>query len=268
MRPLILVTNDDGISSPGLRAAAQAAATLGDVVVCAPREEQTGMSRAFTSLPLTGVIEEIDLGIESRYRLRSFAVVGTPAQAVSYAVIELLERLPDLCISGINFGENVGSTVTCSGTVGAAWEADSYGVQSVAISLRVEAADTPHTVSWDASMALCSKLGKLILDGKIPKAVSLLNINVPRDANGETEIRRTIDSRQPLWVFGTPERVSLDTPTRLPLYREIDDSTLEPDSDIQALLEDGVVSVTPIASSLAYRGPLHGLPAIFEGYAS
>ena len=128
-RPLILVTNDDGIHSPGLYAAAQAAAKIGDVLIAAPHTQQTGMGRSFPRCPDDGIIEEID--VQERMReefwyeemydgeIRAYAVHGSPARAVAHGVLELADRKPDLCVSGINYGENLGTCLTCSGTMGA-----------------------------------------------------------------------------------------------------------------------------------------------------
>ena len=114
----ILLTNDDGINSPGLWAAAAALSHLGYVTVAAPREQSTSMGRSMPPasdgklIPVKMRIAEQDWTV--------YAVGGTPAQAVFHAVEELLPQKPDLVVSGINYGENVGSGITISGTVGAA----------------------------------------------------------------------------------------------------------------------------------------------------
>src|SRR5690606_4004392 len=131
-RPLILFTNDDGISSPGLWAAASAFTDIADVLVVAPREQQSGMGR---SLPVTseGRIHKQQMTFSgSEYTV--YAVDGTPAQAVQHGVIELADRLPALVVSGINYGENAGNGVTISGTVGAALEAASLSIPAIAVS--------------------------------------------------------------------------------------------------------------------------------------
>src|SRR5215467_7022964 len=131
-RPLILFTNDDGIASPGLWAVVDAFYDVGDVLVVAPREQQSGMGR---SLPVTseGRIIEQERLIRGEPN-KVYAVDGTPAQAVQHGVIELADRLPSLVVSGINYGENCGNGVTISGTVGAALEAASLGIPAIAVS--------------------------------------------------------------------------------------------------------------------------------------
>src|SRR5258707_882790 len=129
----ILLTNDDGIRSPGLWAAASALAALGRVTVAAPREQSSGMGR---SLPNTssGIIQEEKIEVNGQ-EWKVHAVDGSPAQAVLHAVLEIMPQKPDLVVSGINYGENVGLGVTISGTVGAAMEGASLGFPSLAGSL-------------------------------------------------------------------------------------------------------------------------------------
>ena len=100
-RPLILVTNDDGLLSPGLRAAAEAVADLGELLLVAPATQQTAMSRAFVRDADAGVIERVDLHIADT-TIAAHAVTGSPVMAVTHAVLELAQRPIDLCVSGIN----------------------------------------------------------------------------------------------------------------------------------------------------------------------
>ena len=122
-KPQILLTNDDGILSPGLWAAAASLADLGFVTVTAPREQSSGMGR---SLPSTsdGIIEQKRVEVNGR-EWSVFSVGGSPAQAVLHGVYEIMKHKPDLVVSGINYGENVASGITISGTVGASMEAAS-----------------------------------------------------------------------------------------------------------------------------------------------
>ncbi len=264
-RPLILVTNDDGVASPGVLAAALAAARLGDVLVAAPLGEQTAMGRAYPKTPETGRIEEFKLAAEVPGLVGAFGVSASPAQSVAYAVLEICERLPDLCISGINFGENLGTTLTGSGTVGAALEADSFNIPAIAISLQILDGDSPTSVDWSLAEAVTEKIGREVLSGVFGDSIGILNVNVPRHARPDFRIRRTIDSRQPFWVFERPQRdfeTGWNSPAKLPVVSEIVESTLEPDSDIHVLINDRDISVTPFARRLAFQGPLD--TTIFE----
>ena len=122
----ILLTNDDGIQSPGLWAAAGALSELGYVHVVAPRDQFSGAGR---SLPSTsdGIITPQQMQVNGKL-WTVYSVGGTPAQAVLHAICEILPERPDLVVSGINYGENLGVGVTVSGTVGAAMEGAGNGI--------------------------------------------------------------------------------------------------------------------------------------------
>lgn len=254
-RPLILVTNDDGVNAPGLRAAALVAHVFGDVLVASTRDPQTAMGRSYPKTGDTGIIEEYDMRLDDGARLEAYSIVASPAQAVSYAILELAPRMPDICVSGINFGENLGTTLTGSGTVGAAMEADSYGIPGIAISVQVQSGDSPESIDWAPSGHFLARfLDEMVRNG-LPKGVSILNVNIPRHAAETTQVRVTRDSRQPYFVFAKPNRASRAQGAKLPVVVELNRETLEPDSDIQALVIDHVVSVTPISSHLASPNP-------------
>lgn len=107
--PLILITNDDGIESPGLLAAIEAVYDLGEVLVVAPRYQQTGAGRSFPSSD--GIIHQEHIEVKG-LTLPAFSINGSPAQAVQHGIVELAPRHPDLLVAGINYGENVGSSVS------------------------------------------------------------------------------------------------------------------------------------------------------------
>src|SRR5687767_5053145 len=134
MRPLILVTNDDGVDAPGLRAAAEAVLDMGDVLIVAPKTRQTAMGRSFPHSDLQGIIE-LRGGPLGNGNIAYYAVNGSPAQAVAHGVLEISPRLPTLCITGINNGENLGATNLVSGTIGAALEAAAFGIPALAVSV-------------------------------------------------------------------------------------------------------------------------------------
>ena len=139
-KPQILLTNDDGILSPGLWAAAASLSRLGFVTVTAPRDQCSGMGR---SLPSTsdGIIEEKQVEVNDQ-AWTVYSVGGSPAQTVLYGILDVMKHKPDLVVSGINYGENVATGVTISGTVGAALEGAALGIPSLAVSL--EAAPELH----------------------------------------------------------------------------------------------------------------------------
>ncbi len=132
----ILLTNDDGIQSPGLWTAAGALSNLGYVHVVAPRDQFSGAGRSMPSNS-DGVIKPQQMRVNEK-DWTVYAVGGTPAQTVQHAILEILPERPDLVVAGINYGENLGTGVTVSGTVGAALEGASLGIPSLAISLETE----------------------------------------------------------------------------------------------------------------------------------
>lgn len=263
-RPLILVTNDDGVASPGLRAAVHAVCDLGEVWVVAPREQQSAMGRSYTQTD--GVLVR-EAYMDGETPISAFSLRTSPANVVLYAMAEVLPRLPDLAISGINYGENVGSGITGSGTVGAALEAAGWGVPSIAISLEAE----PHhyfshsdEVDFTVAGVFLRRFARAMLRHPLPPGVDLLKIDVPSDATPQTPWRLTRVSRQ-RYLQPTLNR-SPDGSRNGPLGYEVkfDLATLEPDSDVAAMRVDRVVSVTPLTIDLsAYRDGMQAHP-LFE----
>jgi 5'-nucleotidase len=247
-RPLILVTNDDGLLSPGLRAAAEAVADLGELLLVAPATQQTAMSRAFVRDADAGVIERVDLHIADT-TVAAHAVSGSPVMAVTHAVLELAQRPIDLCVSGINYGENVGSAIGVSGTIGAALEADVYGIPAIAAAITAQISEwrTFEDIDWTAAKHFTRLLGAQVLDEGMPSGVSVFNLNVPRGATPRTELRKTVQSHQPYYVRSKqPSARALHRPYQFPLDIVVDWESLEPGTDIHAIAHDGVASVTPL----------------------
>ena len=182
-KPHILLTNDDGIRSPGLWAAASELSKIGYVTVAAPREQSSAMGR---SLPSTsdGIIRKEQVQVNGQ-AWSVYAVGGSPAQAVLHGVLEIVPHKPDLVVSGINYGENVGNGITISGTVGAAMEAASMGFPALAISLETETQyHLSHSEDIDFSTAgyFTAYFARLLLEKKFPHEVDLLKVEVPTHA--------------------------------------------------------------------------------------
>jgi 5'-nucleotidase len=259
-KPLILVTNDDGIDSPGLLAAAEAVHGLGEILVVAPKQQQTGAGRSTFSISNLPVQEEqFSVGEE---RVSAFSVEGTPAQAVLYALMDVATSRPSLAISGINYGENLGSGITGSGTVGAALEAAAFGIPSLAVSLET-AKEYHHSPSPDIDFAATAHFARLfaqyLLAVSLPRDVDVLKIDVPDDATAQTPWRLTKVSRQ---RYYHPLRTSLSNPltsSTIDYEVRVDFDDLEPDSDILAMARDRVVSVTPLTLDLSSRVDLSQL---------
>lgn len=246
-RPLILLTNDDGVASPGLLAAVRALRGLGELMVVAPREQQSSSGRAFYWSKRPVLKSTLLVG---RQKIPAYAVDGSPAVTMRNALMLLVPRKPALVVSGINYGENMGSGLTISGTVGAALEAASDGVPALAMSL--ETAKEFHnthseTVDFTTAAHWTRWMAERILAHMLPESVPLVNINVPSDATDKTAWRVTRASHQA--YFG-----SLVENGKFVGYDVIvNDETLEPDSDIYAVRMDRVVSVTPLTYDLTAR---------------
>lgn len=256
MKPSILVTNDDGIFSPGLHAAAEAVTDLGELLIVAPRHQQTSMSRALPSGDTVGIIEEVTLTISGEAH-RAYAVHGSPALAVVHAVFELALIKPALCVSGINYGENVGMTTMISGTVGAALEASVCGIPAIAVSreaeLHLHRSDAYGTLDWSAARHFTHQFAEKVLAHGLPPEISVLNVNIPANATPTTEVRATVQSQQAHYYFTRIAERDRSTGYRPTVELVVDRDKLEPDSDIQGFLFDHIVTVTPLTNILTAR---------------
>jgi 5'-nucleotidase len=250
----ILLTNDDGIDSPGLWSAAGALSDLGFVHVAAPRDQFSGAGR---SLPITsdGMIRTQKLGIRGKV-WQVYSVGGTPAQAVLHALLEILPDRPDLVVSGINYGENLGTGITASGTVGAALEAASQGIPALAVSLET---DQSHHLSYSEEVDFTTAayftayFSRIMLQSRMFPDVSVLKVDVPSDAVATTPWEITRLSRQRYYEPTAPERPSWDIPGRVGYRLAGDPSQDEVNSDVYTLRVKRLVSVTPLSLDLTAR---------------
>jgi len=264
--PLILVTNDDGIQSPGLRAAAQAVLPLGDVLVVAPAQQWSGAGR---SLPhnLRGSIARYPLRVDGR-RPRAYQVDGSPAAAVLHGLFELSSRRPALLVSGINYGENVGADVTISGTVGAALEGAANGLPALAVSLQTpkETHSQPsEDVDFAAAIHFTHLFARYLIQVALPFDVDVLKVDVPSNATSETPWRLTRVSRHTYFTPVPPDRADLAEPAQMDYEPLPHPELTEPDSDIYALAVDRAVSVAPLSHDLTSRVDRGMLEQLFRG---
>lgn len=169
-KPLILVTNDDGITASGIRTLIEVMNTIGDVVVVAPDSPQSAMGHAIT-VNSTLFVEKVkvDEGIQLEY-----SCSGTPADCVKLAVNQILKRKPDLCVSGINHGSNSSINVIYSGTMSAAIEAGIEGVPAIGFSLL----DYSWNANFEATKSYVKSIAENVLKEGLPKDV-VLNVNIP-----------------------------------------------------------------------------------------
>ena len=244
-RPTILLTNDDGWDAPGLAALAREVESLGEVVVVAPDRERSGAGHALT------------LGRPLRVREmapRRYAVDGTPTDCVHLGVFNLTGgRQPDLVVSGINRGLNLGDDVTYSGTVAGALEGTLLHIPSLAIST---ASDEEHGTEYDAAARLARVLADRVLRDGLPSGV-FLNVNVP-----VPPVRGVRATRQGTRSYRAAVVERLD-PSGRPYYwiagADMTPSG-EPDGDHAAIAE-GYVSVTPLHADLTHEPSLEMVAA-------
>jgi 5'-nucleotidase len=265
-RPLILFTNDDGIASPGLWAVVDAFDDLGDVLVVAPREQQSGMAR---SMPVAseGRIHEEERLIKGTLR-KVYAVDGTPAQSVQHGIIELADRLPALVVTGINYGENCGNGVTISGTVGAALEAASLGIPALAVSQQTPRdlhLSYSNDVDFSAAAYFARQFGEWLIHHDTPDDVDVLKLDVPLHATPQTPWKMTRLSRRRVYWPTRPERVALSDVGRMGYAFNYDPANAEPDSDVYVVLHEGLVSLTPMSLDLTSRTDPYRLRQLVTG---
>ncbi len=239
-KPLILITNDDGITAPGIRSLIEVMKTIGDVVVVAPDSPQSGMGHAIT-VNSTLFVEKVK--VDEGHQLE-YSCSGTPADCVKLAVSQILERKPDLCVSGINHGSNSSINVIYSGTMSAAIEAGIEGIPAIGFSLL----DYSWNANFEATKPYIKSITENVLKEGLPKDV-VLNVNIPNlsaqelkgikicrqaRANWEEEFDKRKNPQGRIYYWLTGKFVNLD-------HGE--------DTDEWAL-ENGYVSVVPVQFDL------------------
>lgn len=234
----ILVTNDDGVHSPGIRALAEALAPLGEVTIVAPIQEASAIGHALTlRRPLR--IETVGPQV--------FAIDGTPTDCVNIAITHVLKGKPDLIVSGINKGWNLGDDVTYSGTVAGALEGALLLVPSIAVS----AERVRDEAEYGPSAAAAAQVAQSVLERGMPK-FTLLNINVPSGAN--KGFRVTVQAKRN-HVTVVSERID---PRHRPYYwieEGLNEWEPHDRSDYQAV-RDGYISITPLQPDLTAHAAL------------
>ena len=249
--PTILVTNDDGIHAPGLAALAEAVRPLGDVLVVAPHQESSAIGHALTlRRPL-----RLDQHGPNRY-----AVDGTPTDCVNIAVAVLLDgRLPDLVVSGINTGWNLGDDVTYSGTVSGALEAALLGAPAIAVSLM---RTRDWTFDFGPSAAIAHDVAVRVLAAGLPDR-TFLNVNVPK---GRPKGIRVTVQGQRNHVTTIARR---EDPRGLHYFwiEEGENAWLPHDHSDHQTCHDGYVSITPLQADMTAHAALDRVRALVAGPA-
>ncbi len=250
-RPLILVTNDDGITAPGIQHLVEAASKYGEVVVVAPNAPQSAMGHAITiQTPLrvyrSRAFEEVDV--------EAYECSGTPVDCVKLSKSVILKgRTPDLCLSGINHGSNASINIIYSGTLSAAMEASLEAIPSIGFSLL----DYSHDADFKSGLPYVQRIIEFVLEHGMDEG-SLFNVNIPKLSTEEIKgikVCRQADAR---WVEEFAEAYD---PQGQPYYwltgRFVNDDQ-GTDTDVWAL-ENGYISLVPSHHDLTnYRA----LPAL------
>jgi 5'-nucleotidase len=251
-RPLILLTNDDGVMSPGLAASAAALAPLGDLLIVAPREQQSGMGRSMPSFH-DGRLFETTIHYDGQ-SWPAYGASASPAQAVLHGVLELADRRPALVVSGINYGENVGTGITASGTVGAALEAAANDIPALAVSLQT---DQSQHMTNDPAVDFCTAIyftrlfaQRWLAAERLPD-VDVLKIDIPASATPDTPWVITRLQKGKYYTHLPPLRKRLDDEGRIG-YMADPRIALDLDSDAKGIL-DGLVTVTPLSLDITSR---------------
>jgi len=263
MEPLILLTNDDGIHSPGLAAAAAALDPLGELLIVAPQEGQTSMSRSRTQKKGDdGTLTKTTLEYQE-HSWEGYGVRATPALAVIHALYELAERPVSLVVSGINYGENVASCVTVSGTIGAALEAAEKGIPALAVSQEIaglEYHDFSAQVDFMAAIHFTRLVAEKVLDQSLPMDADVLKIEVPLKASPSS---RLVVARQDKLMYYQPQVEVRDQIIGSPgkvTYQPSKGEYSAADTDAYAMAQ-GWVAVTPLSFDLTSRVNLNDLAA-------
>lgn len=232
-RPLILVTNDDGIGAKGIKSLVEAAEEFGDVVIVAPDKPQSGMGHAIT---VNDVLRLYEVPFNGH---RAYMCSGTPVDCVKLANDEVIKGFPDLLISGINHGENSSTNVLYSGTMSAAIEGSMSGVPSIGFSLL----DFDPDADFTASKWVAKELIRQALSNSFPKNICL-NVNIPQMTKEEIKGIKVCRQANAFWQNSFVKRKDQFGSPYFWLKGEFNREDWSEDSDIWAL-DNGFVSVVP-----------------------
>lgn len=239
-KPLILVTNDDGISAPGIRALISVMKTIGDVVVVAPDSPQSATGHAITINSTLSINKiNIDPDVDSEY-----SCSGTPVDCVKFAVNEILDRKPDLCVSGINHGSNSSINVIYSGTLSAAVEAGIEGIPAIGFSLL----DYNWNADFEPAKSFIKKITLQALANGLPEGV-ILNVNFPKLKENEIKGIKICRQAKAMWMEEFDKRQNPQGRDYYWLTGKFVNLDNGEDTDEWAL-EKGYISIVPVQFDL------------------
>jgi 5'-nucleotidase len=239
-KPLILVTNDDGVSAPGIRALINVMSKIGEVVVVAPDKPQSAMGHAIT-INSTLYLNKLSKDGDS---ITEYSCSGTPVDCVKLAVNEILKRKPDLCVSGVNHGSNSSINVIYSGTMSAAVEAGIEGIPAIGFSLL----DYDWNADFDSIKSFIKKITLETLENRLPEGV-VLNVNFPKLKENEIKGIKICRQAKAQWVEKFDKRKTPSGKDYYWLSGEFVNQDKGEDTDEWAL-ENGYVSVVPVQFDL------------------
>lgn len=235
-RPLILITNDDGIEAKGIRSLIEAAAPFGDLVIVAPDSPQSGMGHAIT---VNDTLRLNKSDIYAEYTDTAYSCSGTPVDCVKLAIAEVIKAKPDLLLSGINHGENCASNVLYSGTMSAAVEGAMESIPSIGFSLMDFASDADFTASKWAVEEIVRKS----LEGDFPKDICL-NVNIPQLPKEKIKGIKVCRQAKAYWKDSFDRRKDPFGKPYFWMKGEFNRDDWHDDTDIWAL-DNGYVSIVP-----------------------
>lgn len=240
-KPLILVTNDDGITAPGIRTLIEVMKELGEVIVVAPDSPQSGMGHAIT---ISDTLFCDPVPLKGNYNHKEFRCSGTPADCVKIATQEILHRKPDLCVSGINHGSNSSINVIYSGTMSAAVEAGIEGIPAIGFSLM----DYSLTADFEPSRKFVKAITRKVLKNGLPKGV-VLNVNLPKGKESDIKGIKICRQAKAYWEEEFDKRTNPQGRDYYWLTGKFVNEDEGEDTDEWAL-HNGYVSVVPVQFDL------------------
>lgn len=242
-KPLILVSNDDSYSAKGVHELIRCLQPIGEVVCVCPENPQSGMGMALTVNRPLMVKRLVDY-----HGAKMYKVNGTPVDCIKMGVDTLLERKPDIVVSGINHGSNAAINVVYSGTMGAAFEGCAYGIPSIGFSLTSHDEDA----DFNPCLPVVDKLVRLVLEKGLPEGVCL-NVNMPADVEEYKEMR-VVRGCKGRWNDRYEEYVD---PAHRPFYwlagNFVNEEPNNEDTD-EWCLKHGIVSIVPVLLERTYPG--------------
>ncbi len=234
----ILVTNDDGFASQGITDVARALVSLGEVTVVAPHHDNSGIGHKITiDLPVR--VWPID-----GRTVPTFACSGTPADCVVVGAYDLAGGMPDLLVSGVNRGANLGDDLNYSGTVAAAIEGVIIGIPSIAISLAAQWPQTDPVHHWETAARVAVEMAKQVMAEPLPR-LTLLNVNVPNVPYADLRGTRWVRQGRKPYRDRVDKRADPRQGAYYWLWGSFDPEQMEEETDLAAI-RDGYVSVTPV----------------------